>query len=229
MFPIAWNSGESYTAGYRESGYFPDAVINFLAFLGWNPGTEKEFFKLNELVESFDLKQVNKAGARFDPEKILWFNRHYLQNKTNTVLAERMIAENEILKSVDPNYIALVVGLVKERANLSSDLWELCHYFFEAPKTYNEKGLKKAWKAESEGLMSALSAALDRFNDKSSETLKSEFSQWIEEQGFGFGKVMMPLRLALVGALEGADVFDIIHCIGKAEAIFRIKALIDKA
>ena len=229
VFPIAWNSGESYTAGYRESGYFPDAVINFLAFLGWNPGTEKEFFKLNELAESFNLKQVNKAGARFDPEKILWFNRHYLQNKTNTVLAERMIAENEILKSVDPKYIALVVGLVKERANLSSDLWELCHYFFEAPKTYNEKGLKKAWKAESEGLMSALSAALDRFNDKSSETLKSEFSQWIEEQGFGFGKVMMPLRLALVGALEGADVFDIIHCIGKAEAIFRIKALIDKA
>ena len=130
---------------------------------------------------------------------------------------------------MDPNYIALVVGLVKERANLSSDLWGLCHYFFEAPKTYNEKGLKKAWKAESEGLLSALSAALDRFNDKSSETLKSEFSRWIEEQGFGFGKVMMPLRLALVGALEGADVFDIIHCIGKAEAIFRIKALIDKA
>ena len=229
VFPIAWNRGETYTAGYRESGYFPDAVINFLAFLGWNPGTEKEFFKLNELVENFDLKQVNKAGARFDPEKILWFNRHYLQNKTNTVLAERMIAENEILKSVDSKYIALVVGLVKERANLRSDLWGLCHYFFEAPKTYNEKGLKKAWKAESEGLMSALSAALDRFNDKSSETLKSEFSQWIEEQGFGFGKVMMPLRLALVGALEGADVFDIIHCIGKAEAIFRINALIDKA
>ena len=97
------------------------------------------------------------------------------------------------------------------------------------PKTYNEKGLKKAWKAESEGLMSALCTALDRFNEKSSEALKSDFSQWIEEQGVGFGKVMMPLRLALVGALEGADVFDIIHCIGKAEAIFRIKALIDKA
>jgi glutamyl-tRNA synthetase len=229
VFPIAWNSGESYTAGYRESGYFPDAVINFLAFLGWNPGTEKEFFKLNELVENFDLKQVNKAGARFDPEKILWFNHHYLQNKTNTVLAERMIAENEILKSVDPNYVALVIGLIKERANLSSDLWGLCHYFFKAPKTYNEKGLKKAWKAESEGLMSALCTALDRFNEKSSEALKSDFSQWIEEQGVGFGKVMMPLRLALVGALEGADVFDIIHCIGKAETIFRIKTLIDKA
>jgi glutamyl-tRNA synthetase len=140
-----------------------------------------------------------------------------------------MIAENKILKSVDPNYVALVIGLIKERANLSSDLWGLCHYFFKAPKTYNEKGLKKAWKAESEGLMSALCTALDRFNEKSSEALKSDFSQWIEEQGVGFGKVMMPLRLALVGALEGADVFDIIHCIGKAETIFRIKTLIDKA
>ena len=229
VFPMAWNNGGSVVPGYKEIGYFPEAVINFLAFLGWNPGTEQEFFMLGELIESFDLKQVNKSGARFDPEKILWFNRHYLQSKTNTLLAERMIAENETLKGVDLNYVARVVGVVKARANLSSDLWGLCHYFFEPPKTYRENGLKKAWKPESAELMSELSRALGRFNDKSPEVLKMEFNQWAEERGLGVGRVIMPLRLALVGALEGADVFEIIHCIGKAEAIIRIKRLIDKA
>ena len=140
-----------------------------------------------------------------------------------------MIAENETLKGVDLNYVARVVGVVKARANLSSDLWGLCHYFFESPKTYRENGLKKAWKPESAELMSELSRALGRFNDKSPEVLKMQFSQWAKERGLGVGKVIMPVRLALVGALEGADVFEIIHCIGKAEAIIRIKRLIDKA
>jgi glutamyl-tRNA synthetase len=137
--------GSTKIFGYKESGYFPEAVLNFLALLGWNPGTDQEFFSLKELIECFSLKQVNKAGARFDPEKIKWFNHGYLQQKQNTALANAFVKTTPALDGVDPKYVALVIGLIKERASLISEFWGLSHYFFVAPKSFDAKSLKKAW------------------------------------------------------------------------------------
>ena len=227
VFPLEWNDGASKAAGYKESGYFPEAVTNFLAFLGWNPGTEEELFRLEELIKRFSLEQVNKSGARFDPEKIKWFNSHYLQQKPVSELAEYFITSTPQLKDFDNSYVELVVGLVKERASLVSEFWGLSHYFFQPPKEYDPKALKKAWKEETPNLMLNLIEVLSTTDDREVEILKKEVKSWIKDMGVGFGKIMMPLRIALVGALEGADLFDIMHCIGKKEVISRIQSLLD--
>lgn len=226
VFPLEWNDGVTSAVGYRESGYFYDAVINFLVFLGWNPGTEEELFDLKKLIKRFSLEQVNKSGARFDPEKIKWFNGQYLQQKPNPVLAEYFISNTPKLKGYDSHYIEHVVGLIKERALLITDFWSLSHYFFQAPKEYDQKALKKAWKENTSGLMAELTRLLSDINDQSTDALKDNIKSWIQNKEIGFGKIMMPLRVALVGALEGADLFDIMRCIGKNETIHRIQALI---
>ena len=229
VFPLNWEdpSTNSISKGYKESGYFPEAVVNFLAFLGWNPGTEQEIFSLNELVEAFELKNVNKAGARFDPDKTKWFNHQYMQKQSAEILSKIFIDTTPELKAIDPDYVALVVDLIKERATFPSEFWGLSHYFFKAPETFAEAALKKAWKEHSKDLMSQLIGVLETADDSSVDGIQTTVKEWITKNEIGFGKIMMPLRVALVGALEGVDVFDIIHLIGKSEAIKRIQTLMD--
>jgi glutamyl-tRNA synthetase len=229
VFPLNWEdpSTESISKGYKESGYFPEAVVNFLAFLGWNPGTEQELFSLSELVEAFDMKNVNKAGARFDPDKTKWFNHQYMQKQSAETLSKIFIDTTPELKAIDPDYVALVVDLIKERATFPSEFWGLSHYFFKAPETFAEAALKKAWKEHSKDLMSQLIGVLETADDSSVDGIQTTVKGWITENEIGFGKIMMPLRVALVGALEGVDVFDILYLIGKNEAVKRIQTLID--
>jgi len=228
VFPLQWTDPKTndVSRGYKEDGYFPEAMVNFLAFLGWNPGTEQEIFNLGELIEAFDLKKVNKSGARFDPDKIKWFNHHYMQEQDNDVLAKTFKSQNSQLDEMDINYISMVIGLIKERATFVSDFWNLSHFFFTAPTSYDEKASKKAFKEGTKELMSKLVEIINNVEDFSVETLQTDIKGWITSNEIGFGKVMMPLRLALVGALQGPDVFDIMFMIGKAETVNRIEKII---
>lgn len=228
VFPLTWKDINTDSSGYKESGYLSEAVINFLAFLGWNPGTEQELFSLDELVQSFDFDHVNKAGARFDPEKIKWYNHQYIQRASNAELAQQLITTHKVLNGLDQNYVELVIGLIKERADLIPDLWRLGKYFFEAPDRYDEKSLKKAWREDTNVLLTELVSVLENANDGSAKSIKIAVSDWIKSKNIGFGKIMMPLRVALVGALEGVDVFEIVFYIGKKETIGRINALIQQ-
>lgn len=229
VFPMQWEDPQTHeiSRGYKEDGYFPEAMINFLAFLGWNPGTEQEIFSLEELVNAFDLSRVNKSGARFDPEKIKWFNHHYMQEQLDLELAETFMSQYSQLADIDVHYIALVIGLVKERATFVSDLWDLSFYFFKAPKTYDEKAKQKAVNEGTKELMLELVTIIQQVSDFTAENLQTDIKAWITDKNIGFGKVMMPLRLALVGALQGPDVFEIMFMIGKVETVERIEALIN--
>ncbi len=228
VFPLEWKDPKTndISTGYKEEGYFADAVVNFLAFLGWNPGTEQELFSLEELISAFDLARVNKAGARFDPDKIKWFNHHYMQEQNNDDLAQAFKTQHSELSEIDVNYIAMVVGLVKERATFISGFWDLSSYFFVAPENYDEKASKKAFKEDTKELMTTLVSVIGSIQDFEVETLQTEIKGWITSNEIGFGKIMMPLRLALVGALQGPDVFDIMYMIGKEETIKRIQKVI---
>jgi glutamyl-tRNA synthetase len=229
VFPLNWKdrTTDSLSIGYKEAGYYSAAVINFLAFLGWNPGTEQEIFNLENLINTFDLKNVNKAGARFDPDKTKWFNHQYMQKTSAEDLVLVFMNDNPQTNSVDPGFIELVIEHVKERATFPSELWGLSHYFFNAPTEYSEAGIKKAWKDHSKTVMTQLINVLSEAKDTTVDELQSAVKGWITENEIGFGKVMMPLRIALVGALEGVDVFDIMYLIGKKESIKRIQSLID--
>ncbi|MDP5082350.1 MAG: glutamate--tRNA ligase [Winogradskyella sp.] len=227
VFPLAYtdpNTNET-SRGYKEDGYFPEAVVNFLAFLGWNPGTEQELFSLDQLVSDFDLARVNKAGARFDPDKTKWFNHHYMQQQLDLDLGEQFKSIRPELAEIDVNYIALVVGLIKERATFVSDFWDLSHFFFKAPESYDEKASKKALKDDTTQILNTIITLVNTIDNFSLEHLQATVKEWITNNNIGFGKVMMPLRLALVGDLQGPDVFDIMFMIGKQESVKRIEAL----
>ena len=227
VFPLEYTAPDgTVSRGYKEDGYFPEAVINFLAFLGWNPGTEQEIFSLEQLVADFDLARVNKAGARFDPDKTKWFNHHYMQQQLDLDLAEQFKASQPELAEMDVNYIALAVGLIKERATFVSDFWDLSHFFFMAPTSYDEKASKKALKEDTAAIMSSVIERVNATDDFTVENLQTNIKGWITDNEISFGKVMMPLRLALVGALQGPDVFDIMYMIGKTETVKRIENLI---
>ncbi len=229
VFPLSWNESQ----GYREAGYFPEAVINFLALLGWNPGTEQELFSLSALIEAFSLERVNKSGARFDPEKTKWYNHQYLQKKSDKELASSFIAflQNSFTSlpesEVNLEYATKVVSLVKERADFVSDLWELGNYFFEAPTSYNEKALKKQWKEDTPQLMQKVAEILEATEDFSSVTIETNVKAWITDNELSFGKVMGPLRLIIVGELKGPHIFDILALLGKEESVRRIKKALE--
>ncbi|MBT8309399.1 MAG: glutamate--tRNA ligase [Flavobacteriaceae bacterium] len=229
VFPLEWKDPKTgdVSKGYKEEGYFPEAVINFLAFLGWNPGTEEEIFSLEELLKAFDLAKVNKAGARFDPDKTKWFNHHYMQEQDNDALAKIFVEDQPQLEVMDINYVSLVISKIKERATFVSDFCELSHFFFETPKGYTEKAAKKAWKEDTDVLMQELVGIINKTEADSVESLQKGVKDWIEFKGIGFGKVMMPLRLALVGDLKGPDVFEIMFMIGRDETIRRIELAIN--
>ena len=228
VFPLQWEDPQtqSISRGYKEDGYFPEAVVNFLAFLGWNPGTEQELFSLDELVNAFDINKVNKAGARFDPDKTKWFNHHYMQEQLDLDLANTFKANRTELSEIDTNYVALVIGLVKERATFINDFWDLSHYFFMSPEVYDEKASKKAIKEDTFEILQTVINIVTSTREFTVQNLQSKIKGWITDNAIGFGKVMMPLRLALVGALQGPDVFEIMFMIGKNETVKRIDALI---
>ena len=225
VFPLEWKTEEGISSGYREKGFFPEAVVNFLALLGWNDGTEQEIFTLEELCEKFDLNRVHKAGAKFDPEKNKWFNHHYLQEQTNESLAKAfapILVEKGIATSLD---VLKIVSLIKERANFVSEFWELSDYFFVAPTMYDEKAAKN-WKEETPNLMQQLISVIENIGDFTSVTIETIVKDWMTKNEIGMGKVMQPFRLSLVGALKGPHLFDIIEVIGKDETIKRLEKAI---
>ena len=226
VFPLEWTTEEGVSSGYREKGFFPEAVVNFLALLGWNDGTEKELFSLEELVQNFDLNRVHKAGAKFDPEKNKWFNHQYLMQQSDVDLAK---AFSPILKekgiTIEENKLITIVSLIKERAHFVSEFWELSDYFFEAPSSYDEKASKN-WKEETPALMQNLIAVLDGIQDFTATTIETVVKEWIAANEIGMGKIMQPFRLSLVGALKGPHLFDIAELVGKQETIQRIQKAI---
>ncbi len=229
VFPLEWKDPKSgeISAGYREDGYFPEAVTNMLAFLGWNPGTEQEFFKLNELVEAFEIDRVHKGGAKFDPEKTKWFQQHYMHEADDKVVAEKLekiIEEKEIKVSSD--YVLKVVTLMKERAVFVNDIWDQGYFFFLAPTSYDPKNAKKAWKDDTADLMQELIQVLEKQEDFKAENVQADVKAWIQQKEVGFGKVMQPFRLALVGAMQGPDLYEIAEMIGKEETISRLEKAI---
>ena len=231
VFPLNWTdpiSGET-SSGYREKGFFPEAVINFLALLGWNDGTEKELFSLEELENAFDLSRVHKAGAKFDPEKNKWFNHQYLIKKDDADLAKAfapIVAEKGI-DSYGMTNLEKIVSLIKERANFVSEFWELSDYFFVAPTSYDEKASKN-WKVETPTLMQELISVLSEITDFTSLNIETIVKDWMTKNEIGMGKIMQPFRLSLVGALKGAHLFDILELIGKEETIKRIEKAITR-
>lgn len=226
VFPLEWKDPKTgeISSGYREENYLPEAVVNMLSFLGWNPGTEQEFFKLNELVEAFELSRVHKSGAKFDPEKTKWFQQHYLQLQPDDKLAEdfQKILDKKGVHS-EKEYTTTVVSLLKERAVFVDDIWELGSYFFQAPETFDEKSAKKVWKEDTAEIVEKLSQIIEKVEPYNAENLQNEIKTWITDNNIGFGKVMQPFRLSLVGAMQGPDVFEIAALIGKEETVKRLK------
>ncbi|WP_127845861.1 glutamate--tRNA ligase [Psychroflexus aestuariivivens] len=230
VFPLEWKdpANGNVSAGYREEGYLPKAVINMLALLGWNDGTDQEFFNMSEMIEKFEVKRIHKSGAKFDPEKTKWFQQHYLQQAPVEKLVKEfknILAEKSI--EVSLQYIEEVVKTIRERATFVSDFWELSWFYFEAPKEFDAKSSKKVWKKDSSSWMRALIGKLQSVDDFSQTNLQDEVKTWIKTQDLGFGKIMQPLRLALVGAMRGPDVFHIATSIGKDKTIARLEFAID--
>jgi glutamyl-tRNA synthetase len=231
VFPLNWTSPitAEFSSGYKEAGYLPEAVINLLAFLGWNPGTEQELFTLSQLVEAFTMDRIHSAGAKFDPEKAKWFQQQWYVQQDDAVIstafAKALHAQNISYGSTD--YVTMAIALVKERAVFTQDLFELAGFFFTAPTTYDETAVKKAWNAQTSRIMNDVASVINTCEDNSASGLSDTVKNWIKEQELGMGKVMMPLRLALVGSLTGPDVFEIASMLGKVETVNRIHTACD--
>ena len=231
VFPLAYKNEETgdVSRGYKEDGYFEDGFINMLALLGWNPGTEQEIFSLSELVQAFDLKRVSKSGAKFNPDKTKWFNQQYMQQKSVDELAnlyEPILKEKGI--ETEKNTIEKVITLIKERAIFVADFWELSKFFFQAPTTFDEKAVAKNWREDTNKLMEQLLIVISTIDDFSSQNTETIIKDWITKNEIGFGKVMQPLRLSLVGEMKGPHLFDIMEIIGKQATIQRIETAIKK-
>lgn len=227
VFPIEWKAPDGEKArGYREDGYFPEAFINILALLGWNPGTEQELFRLEELIQAFSLKQVGKSGARFDPEKAKWFNHQYLRQKPDAEIADVFagILKEKGIPS-EKTYVTKICALLKERVNFVYELWDEAAFFFVPPSEYDQKFAKKAWKQDAPEIVDGMIETLSNLNDFSSENCEAAIKTWIETHELGFGKVMKLFRLALVGAGKGPHVFDILELLGKKESLRRLENL----
>jgi glutamyl-tRNA synthetase len=225
VFPLQWTNPESgeISSGYRESGYFPEAFINILVFLGWNPGTEQEIFSLDELVRAFTIEGINKAGSRFDPEKAKWFNHQYLLSKSDAEIADLFMIELQQKGiTADKDKVTRICSMVKERVNFVKEIWDQASFFFEQPETYDEKALQKFWKEDTPKLMIKIKSIIQSADPFTSKKLENDIKNYVEENELGFGKVMNPLRLLLVGAAMGPHLFDIMEIIGKSETLARI-------
>ena len=231
VFPLEWKdpiSGEV-SHGYREDGYFPEAFINLLALLGWNPGTEQEFFTLEELSEIFSLDRVVSSGSRFDPEKAKWFNKHYFLKKSETELTElfKPVLQTKSITASDEK-ILKVVYEIKDRCEFVADIWKQGYFFFEAPTEYDDQTVKKRWKEETPEQLTKIAEVFQSVDNWKAESIKENFSSFMNEKGWGFGAVMNPLRLCLVGGNMGPDLFKICQILGKEETISRINTGIEE-
>jgi glutamyl-tRNA synthetase len=231
VFPLEYAdpvTGEKWR-GYREEGYLPEAFINMLALLGWNPGTEQELFTLDELAAQFSLERVNKSGARFNPDKAKWFNHKYLQEKPDAELAASLalLLEEEGIRD-DAGRLACVCHLLKERANFVSDIRDASRFFYRAPESYDEKGVRKNWKEETPALTRELAGVLAGVEPFTAATTGAAVREWATGKGVGLGKVMNPFRLAIIGAADGPDLFEIIEILGKEETLARLATAIER-
>ncbi len=231
VFPLQWKDPKTgeISSGYREAGYFPDAFINMLALLGWNPGTEQEIFSMDELTQAFSLERVGKSGSKFDPEKTKWFNNQYLQKKPGGQIVQEwlpLLAEKGFQAEAD--WTEKVVSLVRERVNFVHELWEQAALFFEAPQDYDPQVTAKRWKPETAAQMTELAALLETISPFETEKIDVSLKSWINEKGYGMGNIMNALRLLLVGAAKGPHLADIMALIGQTETINRIKNGIEK-
>ena len=230
VFPLEWHDPKTgeVSSGFRESGYFPEAVINFLALLGWNPGTEQELFSLDELVKAFDISRCSKAGAKFDYQKGIWFNHEYILRKDSLEIAKLfapIVANNGIDESMER--ITQVVAMMKDRVNFVKELWPLCSFFFIPPTEYDEKTVKKRWKEYSAQQMSELAEVISGIDDFTVEGQEPVVMQWVESKGYKLGDVMNAFRLALVGIGKGPGMFDISAFLGKEETLRRLQRAIE--
>jgi len=229
VFPLQWNDPKSgeISSGYRESGYLPEAVINFLAFLGWNPGTEQEIFSLNELVQAFSFERCSKSGAKFNVEKAKWYNHQYILRMSDSDLAKLfmpVLGEKGI--SVSNDMVVKAIRLVRERIHFIGELWDQSYFFFVAPTGYDEKTVKKRWKEETPAQMRQLAALLTRTDDFSAKNQEETVMNWIQQNQLHTGNVMNAFRLAIVGAGKGPHMFDITEVIGKEETLRRLEQAI---
>lgn len=230
VFPLEWEDPktEEISSGFRESGYFPEAVINFLALLGWNPGTEQELFTLDELVQVFDITKCSRSGAKFDYQKGIWFNHEYILKKSDAEIAKQfapIVANNGVDATMER--VQTVVHLMKDRVNFVQELWPLCSFFFIAPTEYDEKTVKKRWKDYSGQQMAELSKVLGDIEDFSIEGQEPIVMKWVEDKGYKLGDVMNAFRLALVGIGKGPGMFDISSFLGKEETLRRLHTAIE--
>ena len=228
VFPLEWHDPKTgeISSGYREAGYLPEAVVNFLALLGWNPGNDQELMSMDELVQLFNLNHCSKAGAKFDYKKGIWFNHEYILKKPDAEVAELfkpVLLEHGIdVSAYSDEYLARVVGLVKGRVNFVKELWEQARFFFVAPETYAEKDVKKRWSEDTPRIMFELMDVLRGIDDFSSKHSEEIVIGWITEKGYHLGNVMNAFRLAVVGECKGPHMFDITELIGKEETLARI-------
>ncbi len=230
VFPLEWHDPKTgeISSGYRESGYFPEAVINFLALLGWNPGTEQELFNLDELVQLFDITKCSKAGARFDFQKGIWFNHEYMLRKSDEEIAADfapIVKDHGVDETMER--ITKVVSMMKDRVNFVKELWPLCSFFFEAPTEYDEKTVRKRWKEDSNQVMTELADVIEGIDDFSIENQEKIVEGWIESKGYKLGDVMNAFRLTLVGIGKGPGMFDITAFLGKEETLKRLRRAIE--
>ncbi len=225
VFPLRWTDPKSgeVSSGYRESGYLPEAFINMLAFLGWNPGTEQELFTPDELIEHFSIERVSKSGAKFDVEKAHWYNHQYLSKKSPAELAQMLIPVLEAKNiEVCTDYVEQVCALIHDRAVLIPDLWTQSHFFFLDPESYDEKVIAKIWKAETPALLSAFITVLEATEPFTKENIELSTKAFVQEKGIGMGQLMNPFRLAVVGTNAGPGMMDMAEVIGKEYIIPRI-------
>jgi glutamyl-tRNA synthetase len=226
VIPLQWTDPDTgeVSMGYREAGYFPEAMVNILALLGWNPGTDQELFSLDELIEAFSLDRVGKSGARFDPDKAKWFNQQYLKRKTDEELADLYMMDLQNRGIIaDHGQVIRIVKLVRERLVFASELWDQSWYFFRAPESYDVQMARKVWKQETPQVMQEVKALLQESGDFTSAGLEQTLKHYVEEKNLAFGKVMTPLRLLMVGSGMGPHLFDILEIAGRQEVIRRIE------
>ncbi|HIG31940.1 MAG TPA: glutamate--tRNA ligase [Flavobacteriales bacterium] len=231
VFPTQWTNPETkeISSGYRESGYISEAVINMLSFLGWNPGTTQEIFSMEEMIESFTLERVGKAGAKFDFDKTRWFNQQYLRAKTKEDLAQELqiiLKENGVEE--EDSFVQEVCEQLKERATFVKDMWEGGKYYFVAPTSYDEKTIRKKWKEDTPKYMSELKDRLEELSDFSSESIEIEFKKYLEENELGMGMLLPAFRVSLTGLGMGPSLFDIASLLGKEETIQRMETALEK-
>jgi len=227
VFPLEWHDPKSgeISSGYREAGYLPEAVVNFLALLGWNPGDDTEIMSMQQLIEKFSLDHCSKSGAKFDFEKGKWFNHKYLQELDNEQLAQlfKPVLEANGISGYSDQYITRVVSMVKDRINFVRDLWDQAQYFFVAPTQYEVKAVKKRWKEDTPQLLNSLIDHLNTLDDFSCAATEASVIGWITDNGYHMGNVMNAFRLTVVGDCKGPHMFDITELLGKDETIARVR------